>query len=221
MSIIVVCVEPRLIWLTNTKSAWYNGGDMRTLLLCVVCILSTCAFAENDKKKHSVPRFASIRSTEVNSRTGPGMQYPIEWVYTKKHEPVEIISEFELWRQIKDVYGDTGWVHTSVLSGKRYVIVSPDVKNVSTKNKKNVKKSKDIFDDVPATDSADSILQVETAEIINMYKSADKNSKVVAYLTPNLRCKFSKCQQELCKVECQNITGWVPKKYIWGILNAD
>ena len=31
-----------------------------------------------------IPRFASLRSDEVNVRTGPGPRYPIEWVFKRK-----------------------------------------------------------------------------------------------------------------------------------------
>lgn len=66
-----------------------------------------------------VPRFASLRSNEVNMRTGPGTRYPIEWVFTREGLPVEIISEFEIWRRVRDPDGAEGWVHKSALSGKR------------------------------------------------------------------------------------------------------
>lgn len=68
-------------------------------------------------------QFMSIKSSEVNARTGPGTQYPIEWVYVKKNEPVEIVMKFENWMQIKDISGATSWVHSSVLSPKRFVII--------------------------------------------------------------------------------------------------
>lgn len=80
----------------------------------------TC-LAEN--KKLPLPRFASIKSNEVNARAGPAIKSPIEWIFVKKGEPVEIIAEYEQWRQIIDLSGEGGWVHSSVLSGKRSVIV--------------------------------------------------------------------------------------------------
>jgi SH3-like domain-containing protein len=70
-----------------------------------------------------IPRFASIKSNKVNARRGPLIKSPIEWVFVKKGEPIEIIAEYEQWRQIKDIKGDTGWVHSSVLSGKRSVVI--------------------------------------------------------------------------------------------------
>lgn len=75
-------------------------------------------------KNLPIPRFVSIRSNEVNARVGPGVAYPAKWVFIKKGEPVEVIAEFEQWRKIRDINGDDGWVHSSMLSGKRSIIVT-------------------------------------------------------------------------------------------------
>jgi SH3-like domain-containing protein len=77
-----------------------------------------------------VPRYVSLRSDEVNIRTGPGVQYPIEWVFTRRSMPVEVVEQFEHWRKIRDVEGTTGWVHQSMLSGKRFAIVTGDVRSL-------------------------------------------------------------------------------------------
>lgn len=76
------------------------------------------------ESKLTIPRFAIIKSSEANVRKGPGGQYPIEWIYQLKNIPVEIINEYEQWREIKDMNGEGGWIHSSILSGKRTVIVS-------------------------------------------------------------------------------------------------
>src|SRR5690606_9676524 len=60
-----------------------------------------------------VPRWVSIRASEVNLRTGPGTSYPVDWVYHRRRLPVEVIGEFESWRKIRDWQGTVGWVHQS------------------------------------------------------------------------------------------------------------
>ncbi|MBK20605.1 MAG: hypothetical protein CMM52_17375 [Rhodospirillaceae bacterium] len=70
-----------------------------------------------------LPRFVSLRASEVNLRTGPGTRYPVEWVLIYRHMPVEIIAEFENWRKVREWQGNIGWVHKSMLSGQRWVIV--------------------------------------------------------------------------------------------------
>jgi SH3-like domain-containing protein len=71
-----------------------------------------------------IPRFASLRASDVNLRTGPGTRYPIDWVFTHQGMPIEIIAEYEMWRRVRDAEGDEGWVHKNALSGKRTAIVT-------------------------------------------------------------------------------------------------
>ena len=71
-----------------------------------------------------LPRFVTLRSEEANARTGPGTQYPIEWRFTRRGLPVEIIAQFSHWRKIRDWQGAEGWVHQSLVSGRRAVVVT-------------------------------------------------------------------------------------------------
>lgn len=76
------------------------------------------------ESKHPLPRFASMRSNNINTHVGPGKQYPIKWHYRRQFMPVEIIAEFDTWRQIRDIDGAVSWVHVSLLSGKRYALIA-------------------------------------------------------------------------------------------------
>ena len=67
----------------------------------------------------AIPRFVSLRPDTVNLRTGPGLRYPIEWVYKRAGMPVEVIGEYGTWRQIRDWQGDAGWVHQVMLQADR------------------------------------------------------------------------------------------------------
>jgi SH3-like domain-containing protein len=67
--------------------------------------------------------FASLRADRVNLRTGPSVDYPIDWVFVRKGLPVEILASFETWRKIRDSEGTEGWVHQGMLSGRRSVLV--------------------------------------------------------------------------------------------------
>jgi SH3-like domain-containing protein len=77
-----------------------------------------------------LPRFVSLRSDQVNLRVGPGENYPIEWVLTRKEMPVEIVKEFENWRMIRDWQGTEGWVHERMLTGKRAVVVKGGIRTL-------------------------------------------------------------------------------------------
>ncbi len=74
-----------------------------------------------------LPRFVSLRADSVNLRVGPNARYPIEWIYVRRDLPVEIIAEFDTWRRVKDPAGTEGWVHSSMLSGRRTAIVTGGV----------------------------------------------------------------------------------------------
>ncbi len=69
--------------------------------------------------KLPVPRFVSLRSDQVNFRAGPGFQYPVNWVYQRAGLPVEIIGEFDVWRQVLAPDGGTGWVHEATIRARR------------------------------------------------------------------------------------------------------
>jgi SH3-like domain-containing protein len=70
-----------------------------------------------------LPRFASLRSDDVNMRAGPGTRYRIDWVYKRRDLPVKIQREFENWRWVSDADGISGWVHQATLMGRRDFIV--------------------------------------------------------------------------------------------------
>lgn len=76
--------------------------------------------------KLPIPRFVSIKSNEANARAGPSIKSQAQWIFVKRGEPVEIIAEYQQWRNVRDVNGEGGWVHSSVLSGKQYVVIVAD-----------------------------------------------------------------------------------------------
>ena len=76
-----------------------------------------------------IPRFVSLKSDRVNTRSGPNKDQDIRWVYTHAGMPVEITAEFENWRRVRDWEGAEGWVYHSLLSGKRMAVVVPKTKD--------------------------------------------------------------------------------------------
>ncbi len=70
-----------------------------------------------------LPRFVSLRASEINLRIGPGTRFPIDWVYRRPGLPVEVINEHDTWRQIRDHENTVGWVHMSMLSSRRGVLI--------------------------------------------------------------------------------------------------
>lgn len=72
-----------------------------------------------------LPRFVSLKSGRVNARIGPGVNYSVNWMYTKAGLPMEIVQEYDTWRKVRDADGSEGWVNQSLLSGKRTAIIAP------------------------------------------------------------------------------------------------
>ena len=121
------------------------------VLLAFILVLGSlnCAQAEESESGLALPRMVSLRSSLINARTGPGSRYPIAWVYKQKGAPVEIISEFELWRKIKDWDGSESWVHKAMLSGRRFVkIINAGENNIYAKPEKDSRVSAKVEDGV-------------------------------------------------------------------------
>ncbi len=94
------------------------------LSLSLLIGLTSLSNAQIESSGLPIPRFVSLKSAQVNLRSGPGVRYPVIWVYLSKALPVEIIGEYDNWRKIRDWEGSEGWVHKSLLSGKRMVRIT-------------------------------------------------------------------------------------------------
>jgi len=97
-------------------------------LSAALAVTTPSAPAGEAQPGEKLPRFVSLRSDQVNLRVGPGENYPIQWVLTRREMPVEIIKEFEHWRMIHDWQGTEGWVHERMVTGKRTVVVKGAVR---------------------------------------------------------------------------------------------
>ncbi|WP_394341477.1 SH3 domain-containing protein [Rhodobacter maris] len=74
-----------------------------------------------------LPRFVSLKGSEGNARRGPSLSHRIDWVFKHAGMPLRITAEFGHWRRVEDRDGAGGWVHYSLLSGVRTVIVEEDM----------------------------------------------------------------------------------------------
>ena len=75
-----------------------------------------------------VPRFVSLKSDKAYLRTGPGDRYPVEWVYVRKGLPLEIVREYGIWRQVRDIGGSIGWLNKQLISGNRTAVVTGTIR---------------------------------------------------------------------------------------------
>ncbi|NCC21985.1 MAG: hypothetical protein EOM26_05930 [Alphaproteobacteria bacterium] len=103
-----------------------------SVLIALAFVVSSPAAAQDEQASRfratdlPVPRFVSLRADTVFARTGPALRYPVRWVYTRGGLPVEIIREYDTWRKIRDPEGEEGWVHQSLLAGRRTALITAD-----------------------------------------------------------------------------------------------
>jgi SH3-like domain-containing protein len=76
------------------------------------------------------PHFASLRAEKVNLRSGPSEDFPIQWVFSRRGLPVEILAAFDIWRKVRTFDGTEGWVHQQMLTGRRSALITGTIRNL-------------------------------------------------------------------------------------------
>ncbi len=135
-----------------------------------------------------LPRYVSLKADRVNLRAGPGTDYPTSWVYRQAGLPVEVLSEFESWRQVRDSEGTTGWVLQSLLSGRRTALVTPwDVKAGTP------------------------------APQIPVHNSDSERARAVAIVEAGVIANIHTCDGRWCSITIDRYRGFMPQKQLWGV----
>jgi len=80
-----------------------------------------------------MPRFVSLKASEGNVRRGPSLTHKIDWVFKRREMPLRVTAEHGHWRRVEDRDGAGGWLHYSLISGKRTVIVEQDMLELHAK----------------------------------------------------------------------------------------
>jgi SH3-like domain-containing protein len=78
----------------------------------------------------AVPRFASLKADRANLRAGPGTDYPARATFIRAGIPLEVLKEWNVWRQVRDAEGETGWVDRAMLSTDRSFQVTGTVRTL-------------------------------------------------------------------------------------------
>ncbi|MCK0196469.1 SH3 domain-containing protein [Ancylobacter sp. 6x-1] len=104
----------------GTARGWTALG-LAGLLTLAPQAMGTTQARTNDPAP--LPYFASLKRTTTNVRVGPGLDYPIVWVFTRPALPVEVMNRYGNWRRIRDSGGELGWVHGAMLSSRRTALV--------------------------------------------------------------------------------------------------
>lgn len=101
------------------------------ILFSFIALLGTpTAISASDRGKVTnlpIPRFVSLKAEEGNARRGPSLSHRIDWVFQRRNMPLRVTGEHGHWRRVQDRDGQGGWVHYSLISGARHVIVENDM----------------------------------------------------------------------------------------------
>lgn len=139
-----------------------------------------------------VPRFVSLKSDRVNLRNGPSTEYPTGWVFRRAGLPLEVIKEFEAWRQVRDAEGTTGWVLQTLLSGRRTGLVLPwEIKKGQPKPQ------------------------------VPIYESDSERSRIVVNVEAGVIANLHTCDGRWCRVSVENYGGYLEQKKLWGVYDGE
>jgi SH3-like domain-containing protein len=107
------------------------GPAMRSLLFSAMAVVMLACPAGADGRGSvtnlPLPRYVSLKAAEGNVRRGPSLSHRIDWVYKRRGLPLQITAEYGHWRRVRDRDGAGGWIHYSLLSGVRTVLVQKDL----------------------------------------------------------------------------------------------
>ena len=95
---------------------------MFILWLAIICSLVN-AKSLGQSTGYELPRYVSLQSNKSNLRVGASKDYPRILTYVVKNFPIEITNEYKQWREVKDIDGNQGWMHKSLLQSSRYGII--------------------------------------------------------------------------------------------------
>ncbi|AVX02745.1 SH3 domain-containing protein [Maritalea myrionectae] len=170
------------------------------LALCAVWLCVAPLYAQTSGPSGlPLPRFVSLGSSKINVRHGPGQKYQIAWIFTQSGLPVEVIQEFDTWRKVRDSEGDEGWIHQSLLSGRRTGLIAPWLNAQSQA--------------IPLYARADrgAPLRAQLApQVLVTVEECDQSWCEVAG-------RFQPGEDD----RQQNFKGWVEKQFVWGVYSDE
>lgn len=102
-------------------------GAVFCAMLSVVLPVSAAEQKRGPVTNLPIPRFVSLKAAEGNVRRGPSLTHRIDWVFKRRSMPLQITAEYGHWRRVQDRDGAGGWVHFSLISGNRTVLVEQDM----------------------------------------------------------------------------------------------
>jgi len=99
---------------------------MLQAVVIFAALFTNAVYAASEQPAEDVferPRFVSLSSELVNMREGPSTAHSIKWIYQRDGLPVQVLAEYDVWRRVRDMDGEIGWIHVSLLSNDRTGVV--------------------------------------------------------------------------------------------------
>ena len=87
-----------------------------------ISILLLCFSILAIKPLGAEEKFLSLKKNKTNVRYGPGLDYPIKYIYRKINLPVKQIDKKENWRRVIFLDNNSGWIHWSQLKSSNSII---------------------------------------------------------------------------------------------------
>ena len=97
---------------------------MRVFGYVAVLAVALGSMGFNRDSAPSVRRYVSLARSEVNMREGPSFDHKVMWVYHREGLPLLVLSQYDIWRRVRDSEGTIGWVQSTMLSAARSVVVT-------------------------------------------------------------------------------------------------
>lgn len=139
-----------------------------------------------------LPRFVSLKADEVNLRAGPSRDYPTTWVYRRAGLPLEVVKEFDAWREVRDADGTQGWILQSLLSGRRTALVLP-------------------------WDAGKSRPPPQAA----LRRSRGESAAMVAQIEAGVIANVLSCDGRWCHISVERFRGFIEQKKLWGVYEGE
>ncbi|WP_308915952.1 SH3 domain-containing protein [Jannaschia sp. LMIT008] len=102
------------------------GGRFIGAMLALLLPAMAWAEARGPQTGLPLPRYVTMKAQEGYARRGPARDQKIDWVFVRRGMPLRITGEWGHWRRVEDRDGMGGWMHHSLLSGRRAVLVDVD-----------------------------------------------------------------------------------------------
>lgn len=111
--------EARFAFPSQARSTFPRKSRLPAALLCMAALLASTNAAA-----------LCVRASEANLRQGPGTQYAKSWEVFK-YMPFKASGKKGAWYRVKDVDGDTHWIHQNLVSrSTRCAVVTAETARV-------------------------------------------------------------------------------------------